>query len=104
MAHAKLIEIPAVFPPWVDNFLTYPIIFSVIVIFQGCFGGMGIIQTPERLQKAINNPIARFIFLFCIAYTATTDIETAIVTVFIFLVFLQLIRTKEERKKLKYYF
>lgn len=104
MSQAKLINIPAIFPPWVDNFLTYPIIFSLLVIFQGCFGGMGVIQTPTRLTNAINSPIARFIFLFCIAYTATTDIETAIVTVIIFLIFLQIIRTEEERKKLKFYF
>lgn len=104
MSHPKLLNIPDIFPPWVDNFLTYPIIFSLLVIFQGCFGGMGVIQTPARLTNAINSPIARFIFLFCIAYTATTDIETAIVTVIIFLIFLQIIRTEEERKKLKFYF
>ena len=104
MSHSKLINIPAIFPPWVDNFLTYPLIFSLIVTFQGCFGSMGIIQVPKRLSDAINSPIPRFIFLLCIAYTATTDMETAIVSVIIFLIFLQLIRTKEERSKIKYYF
>ena len=104
MSHPKLLNIPDIFPPSVDNFLTYPIIFSLLVVFQGCFGGMGIIQTPKRLTKAINSPIARFIFLSIIAYTATTDIETSIVTVLIFLIFLHVIRTEEERKKIKVYF
>ena len=100
----KLINIPKLFPDWVDNFLTYPIIFSGIVIFQGCFGGMGVVQTPKRLTKLINSPIARFLFLCCIAYTATTDAETAILTVVIFLLFLHFLRTPEERKELKSYF
>ena len=104
MSHSKLINIPKIFPSSIDNFLTYPIIFSLIVIFQGCFGGMGILQTPERLSYAIRSPLARFIFLLCISYTATYDLETSIVTVIIFLILLQLLRTKEEREKLTSYF
>jgi len=104
MSHSKLINIPKIFPSSIDNFLTYPIIFSLIVVFQGCFGGMGILQTPERLSYAIRSPLARFIFLLCISYTATSDLETSIVTVIIFLILLQLLRTKEEREKLTSYF
>ena len=95
---------PSVFPSWLDKSLSYPIIFSLIVLFQGCFGGMGVIQTPQMISNSINSPITRFIFLLCIAYTATSNFETAIVSVIIFLIFLQVIRTREERKKLKSYF
>ena len=96
----KLFNLPQFLPPVVDKYLSYPTIFSLIVIFQGCFGGMGVIQTPSRLTKAINHPIFRFIFLSAIAYTASSDVETALFSVTIFLVFLHLLRTKEEKKKL----
>ena len=99
----RLIPVPKVLPPWVDKFLTYPVIFSIIVIFQGCFGGLGIIQIPKRLENMIDSPIARFIFLWGIAFTATTDSETAFFSVIAFLLLLHLLRTKEEKKKVKYF-
>ena len=79
----------------------FPVIFSLIVMFQGCFGGLGMIQTPARLEKLISSPISRFLFLFAISYTATSDVETAAFSTVLFLVMMHLLRSEEERKKLK---
>ncbi len=101
MAQKRLFDIPTnVIPPQVDKFMGFPVIFTLIVIFQGCFGGLGMIQTPARLEKLISSPIARFIFLFAIAYTASSDVETAVFSTVIFLVLMHLLRSEEERKKL----
>ena len=101
MAQKRLFDIPTnVIPPQVDKFMGFPVIFTLIVIFQGCFGGLGMIQTPARLEKLISSPIARFIFLFAIAYTTSSDVETAVFSTVIFLVLMHLLRSEEERKKL----
>lgn len=97
----KLFNLPQVFPGFIDKYLSMPVIFTLVVLFQGCFGGMGIIQTPKALSDAIHTPISRFIFLSCIAYTATSDIETALFATVIFLVFLHILRSKKERDTLK---
>ena len=101
MAQKRLFDIPTnVIPPQVDKFMGFPVIFTLIVIFQGCFGGLGMIQTPAKLEKLISSPVARFIFLFAIAYTASSDVETAVFSTVLFLVLMHLLRTEEERKKL----
>ena len=97
----RLINLPQVFPNFIDKYLSYPTVFTLVVLFQGCFGGMGIIQTPKALSDAIHTPISRFIFLSAIAYTATSDIETAVFATVIFLVLLHLLRSKKERDNLK---
>ena len=101
MAQKRLFPIPTnVLPPEVDKFMGFPVIFTLIVLFQGCFGGLGIVQTPKRLEGLISHPIARFIFLFAIAYTATSDVETAAFATVLFLVGMHLLRSEEEKKKL----
>ena len=97
----RLIHLPQVFPNFIDKYLGFPTVFTLVVLFQGCFGGMGVIQTPSALTKAISSPISRFVFLTCIAYTATSDIETAVFATVIFLVGLHLVRTKKEKESLK---
>ncbi|VVU94998.1 hypothetical protein CPAV1605_723 [seawater metagenome] len=93
----KIINIPNVLPNWVDERLKMPIIFSMIVICQGLFGGYGLKQVPERVVKLSNNPIARFVFVTAIAYTATSDMETALFSVVMFFGIMYLIRTPAER-------
>ena len=82
-----------------DKFAGMPTFFTLIVIFQGCFGGMGVVQTPERLVKAVDHPVMRALFVCAIAYTATSDIETAVFCTLVFFVFLHFMRTEEERKQ-----
>ena len=88
----------------VDNFLSLPVIFTLIVITQGCFGGNGVVQTPEAISKIFESQYARFLFIFLIAYTATSDIETAAFSTVVFFVILHLLRTEKEKKELGSYF
>lgn len=88
----------------VDKFLSLPIVFTLIVITQGCFGGNGVAQTPKAISQIFNSQFFRFLFIFLIAYTATSDIETAIVSTIIFFIILHMLRTEEEKKELGSYF
>ena len=85
---------------FLDKVAGRPLLFTLIVIFQGCFGGMGVVQTPENLTKIVDSPLVRFLFVSAIAYTATSDIETALIGTLIFFVFLHLIRTDKEKKEM----
>ena len=79
MSANKLIDLPTdLFPSWFDKYASMPIVFTLIVIFQGCFGGMGVVQTPKRLESIVNHATSRVLFVSAIAYTATSDIETAL--------------------------
>lgn len=95
-----------VFPPALDKYLSMPTIFTFIVIFQGCFGGLGIIQTPKFLSDLMTehklSPLWRFMFVAAIAYTATSDIETATLVTLVFFAFLHTIRTKEEKEEVPF--
>ena len=88
----------------VDNLLSLPIIFTLIVITQGCFGGNGVGQTPKAISNIFKSQYVRFLFIFLIAYTATSDIETAAVSTMVFFIILHLLRTEEEKKELGSYF
>ena len=88
----------------VDKFLSLPVMFTLIVITQGCFGGNGVVQTPQAITNLFSSQYARFVFVFLIAYTATSDIETAAVSTAVFFVILHLLRTEEEKKKIGSYF
>lgn len=108
MADEKLFNIPTdLFPPHFDHYMSMPTVFTFIVLFQGCFGGNGVAQTPEALtnllQKNRFSHVFRFIFCFLIGYTATSDLETALIVTVAFFAFLHVIRTPEERKKVPYY-
>ena len=87
-----------------DNFLSLPIMFTLIVITQGCFGGNGVVQTPAAVTNLFKSQYARFLFIFLIAYTATSDIETAAVSTAVFFTVLHLLRTDEEKKEVGSYF
>jgi|TARA_Y200000002_G_scaffold380772_2_gene393081 hypothetical protein len=87
-----------------DNFLSLPIMFTLIVITQGCFGGNGVVQTPAAVTNLFKSQYARFLFIFLIAYTATSDIETAVVSTAVFFIVLHLLRTDEEKKEVGSYF
>jgi len=100
----KLFEISnEILPSFYDKVLSLPVIFTAIVIFQGCFGGFGMGQTPAVITNMGNSPFARVFFITCIAYTATSDLETALFTTVLFLIIMHLLRTKEEKEQLKYY-
>ena len=87
-------------PEYIEIFLSLPIIFSLITIFQGCFGSLGVTQITKRIKVVLKSPIIRFLFVTAVAYTATSQIEYALITTFIFFILMHVARTKEEKKEL----
>ena len=77
---------------------TQPIVFSLIILYQGLFSGNAI-QIPERLRAFFDNKAFRFGSLMLIAFSATQDIEYALFSTLIFLGLLYALKTPEERKK-----
>jgi len=97
------LTVPQVFPDRVDSYLGTPAIFSLVVIAQGLLGGLGLPQVPEKLKSLQRNPIARFSFMAAIAYTATSDLELAIVSTGTFALIMHALRTPEEKAEVPYY-
>jgi len=83
-----------------ENFIKrYTIVFSLIVMYQGLFGGMSLKDQPVRLKKLSKNVAFKIFTMTCIAFTATQDIEIAIISVLLFITLLYLFKTPAERKK-----
>ena len=82
----------------VEKLVKMPIIFSLVILYQGLFSG-GAIEMPSQLQSALQIPTIRFLSLFLVALGATQDIEYALTSVLIFLVIIYAVRTEEEREK-----
>lgn len=77
---------------------TQPIVFSLIILYQGLFSGNAI-QIPERLKVLFDNKVFRFMSLMLIAFSATKDIEYALLSTIIFVSVIYALKTPEERKK-----
>jgi len=75
-----------------------PIIFSLIILYQGLFSGNAI-NIPSRLKSMFNSQTFRFLSLMLIALSATSDIEYALASVIIFLTIIYVMKTPEEREK-----
>lgn len=76
--------------------------FGILVLVQALFGGRGLTDTPSRLDKLLANKFAKFVALFLITFSGTQDIEASVFVVVFFLCAMQLLRTREERKKHPY--
>ena len=74
-----------------------PILFTLIILYQGLFSGNAI-KIPQNLRNLFNNKVFRFISLMAIAFSATQDIEYALISTVLFLTVMYLIKTPEERK------
>jgi hypothetical protein len=75
-----------------------PILFTLIVLYQGLFSGNAI-TIPKNLKTLFNSKVFRFISLMMIAFSATQDIEYAIIATTIFISLMYAIKTPEERKE-----
>ena len=75
-----------------------PIFFSLIILYQGLFSGNAI-EIPKRLKMLFNNKTFRFVSLMLIAFSATKDIEYALLSTVIFLAVIYAFKTPEERRK-----
>ena len=74
-----------------------PILFTLIILYQGLFSGNAI-KIPENLRAFFNNKVFRFASLMAIAFSATQDIEYALISTMVFLTIMYIIKTPEERK------
>ena len=75
-----------------------PILFTLIILYQGLFAGNAI-KIPTNLKTLFNSKIFRFISLMLIAFSATQDIEYAMISTAIFISVMYAIKTPEERKE-----
>ena len=75
-----------------------PLVFSLIILYQGLFSGNAI-EIPQNLKKLFDNKVFRLISLMLIAFSATKDIEYALLSTIIFLAAIYALKTPEERKK-----
>ena len=75
-----------------------PIVFTLIILYQGLFSGNAI-KIPKNLKSLFDNKIFRFISLMLIAFSATKDIEYALISTLIFVSVMYAIKTPEERKE-----
>ena len=75
-----------------------PIIFTLIILYQGLFSGNAI-KIPKNLKTLFNSKTFRFLSLMLIAFSATQDIEYALISTTIFLSVMYAIKTPEERKE-----
>lgn len=74
-----------------------PVLFSLIILYQGLFSGNAI-RIPQRLRSLFDNKTFRLLSLMLIAFSATKDIEYALISTIIFLVVMYAVKTPEERK------
>jgi hypothetical protein len=77
---------------------TQPIVFSLIIMYQGLFSGNAF-KVPDRLMSLFENKAFRFISLMLIAFSATRDFEYALFSTLIFLSVMYAFKTPEEREK-----
>jgi len=83
----------------VEKFIKkYTVILSLIVMYQGLFGAMTLKDQPSRLKKMSKNVAFKIFTMTCIAFTATQDIEIALMSVLLFITLLYFIKTPAERK------
>ena len=76
---------------------TQPIVFSLIILYQGLFSGNAVV-IPGRLRMLFDNNVFRFVSLVLIAFSATKDFEYALLST-LFVTVLYALKTPEERKK-----
>lgn len=75
-----------------------PILLTLLIMYQGLFSGNAI-AIPRKLKVMFDNRVFRYISLLLIAYSATKDIEYSIISTYLFLGILYLIKTPKERKE-----
>ena len=79
-------------------FKKYGVAFTLLVMYQGLFGGLSISNKPKVLTKLSYNLWFKLFTMFCIAFSATRDIETSLISICLFIVLLHLMRSPEERE------
>ena len=84
-------------------FNRYSVLFTLIVMYQGLFGGMSLQTKPILLQNLSKNMYFKYFTLFCIAFSATKDVEISLMSIVAFVILMNFARTPEEREKYGYF-
>jgi hypothetical protein len=85
-----------------EKFLRLPIIFTLIYILGGLYAGLNY-PYPKKLDEIFQKyAFVRLIGVLFLAFTATGQIEYAIIGTIMFLFIINIIRSPEERKKYPY--
>lgn len=82
----------------IEKTMKLPVVLTMIILYQGFFSESAV-SIPSRLQAVLDKPIIRFISILSVAISATGDVEYAIAATLLFLTFLYVIKTKEEREE-----
>lgn len=81
--------------------LTRPVSLAIVAVAASVLLGTTS-QLPSRITKLMQSPIARFVFLLLLGTVAAGDIESALASVTLVLISLQLLRTPQERQRAPY--
>lgn len=91
------IRAPRVLPPQVDMFLNQTLVVSLIIIFQGSFGGAGVGVVPSVIKNLNKSMLGRIFLTSCIGFAATRNVESGLLAGLLFGLLMHLLRTPEER-------
>ena len=82
----------------IENFFKkYGIAFTLLVMYQGLFGGLSLSNKPSILEKLSSEIWFKLLTMFCIAFSATRDIETSLISIVLFIIILHILRSPKER-------
>ena len=90
------------FYPGIDNLLNQNTLYGIIIMMHAMFGISPVSELPERAKAVASSVWFKLISLLIISFSATRDFEDAVLVLITFLGIVQLLRTKEERKKYPY--
>jgi hypothetical protein len=79
-----------------------PVAVGIAMLIQSIYGSKGIVDTPLIIDETFDHPLARFMLLVLMMYGVTRNPVSAVAVVVVFLVILQLMRNKEERREHPY--
>jgi len=83
--------------PALANRLKQPLAIGIISLLLTRTSA--VTETPALLSRVMATTPARLFLVLCVSFLASADIENAIFLSLLFLGLLQLMRTKEERKR-----
>lgn len=93
-----MLQIVPGFTKMENFFKKYGIAFTLLVMYQGLFGGLSLSNNPKILDDLSKNLWFKIFTLFCIAFSATRDIETSLISVVLFMIMLHSLRSPKERE------
>lgn len=92
------------FIPFSNNVEKYtqkvPITMAFLILSQLLIADNSIVDQPTFVENLFKNVGFKVFFIFVIAYTGSQDVEIALISTVVFIVLVNLLRTKDERKSL----